>query len=87
MPELKLVCEFIVSGGQTTSFTVPDAKPSMSKETIGGLMQDMVDSTAFATEKGQAYVDVGSARYVEETQTPIFDNTNQSSDDDWSDTV
>ena len=87
MAELKLVCEFIVSGGQTTSFTVPDAKPSMDADTIGGHMQDMVDSGAFATEKGQTYTGVGSARYVEETQTSVFDNTNQSTDDDWEETI
>lgn len=83
MAEKKLILEFTTSGGGTTTMTFDDVKQDLTKDTIGAAMQAMVDSGAFATSKGAAYTGVGSAKYVETTDTVLFDNTNTGSEDDY----
>lgn len=83
MPIKKLVLEFTTAGGGTTTMTLDDCKQNLDKATIGVAMQAMVDSAAFATSKGAAYTGVGSAKYVETTDTVLFDNTNTGSEDDY----
>lgn len=83
MAEKKLILEFTISGGGTTTMTLDDVKQDLTKDTIGAAMQAMVDSGAFATSKGAAYTGVGSAKYVETTDTVLFDNTNTGSEDDY----
>jgi len=83
MAEKKLILEFTTNGGGTTTMTLDDVKQDLTKDTIGAAMQAMVDSGAFATSKGAAYTGVGSAKYVETTDTVLFDNTNTGSEDDY----
>lgn len=79
----KLVLEFFTTGGGTTTMTLDDAKQDLDDMTIGAAMQAMIDSAAFATSKGAAYTGVGSAKYVETTDTVLFDNTNSGTEDDF----
>ena len=83
MAETKLVLTFGVSGGGETTMTLSDAKASMSKDTIGAAMTAMVDANCFATSKGAAYTDALGAKYVETTDTVLFDNTDDSGDNDY----
>lgn len=79
----KLVMEFTTNGGGTTTMTLDDVKQNLDKATIGAAMQSMIDSGAFATSKGAAYTGIGSAKYVETTDTVLFDNTNTGAEDDY----
>lgn len=79
----KLVLEFTTQGGGSTTMTLDDCKQNLDKATIGVAMQAMVDSAAFATSKGAVYTGVGSAKYVETTDTVLFDNTNTGTEDDY----
>lgn len=79
----KLVLEFSVSGGGRTTMTLDDVKQTLDKATIGAAMDAMVEAGCFATSKGAAYTGVASAYYTEETITSLFDNTNDSDDDDY----
>ena len=83
MPEKDLLMEFTVAGGGETSWTLDDVKQSLDKATLGAAMQAMCDANCFATSKGAAYVAPLSARYVEKIETPIFDNGNDTPDDDY----
>ena len=83
MAETKLVLTFGVSGGGETTMTLSDAKASMSKETIGAALTAMVDANCFATSKGAAYTEALGAKCVETTDTVLFDNTDDSSDNDY----
>lgn len=83
MPEKDLLMEFSVAGGGETSWTLDDVKQTMDKNTIGAAMQAMCDANCFATSKGAAYEAPLAARYVEKIETPIFDNSNDTPDDDY----
>lgn len=83
MAEKKLILEFTTQGGGTTTMTLDDVKQDLDKDTIGAAMQAMVDSAAFATSKGAVYTGIGSAKYVETTDTVLFDNTNTGTEDDF----
>ena len=83
MAEKDLLMEFTVTGGGETSWTLDDVKQTLDKATIGAAMQAMCDANCFATSKGAAYDSPLSARYVEKIETPIFDNGNQTPDDDY----
>lgn len=83
MATKKLVLEFTTNGGGTTTMTLDDVKQNLDKGTIGAAMQAIVNSGAFATAKGAAYTGVGSAKYVETTDTVLFDNTNTGTEDDY----
>ena len=81
MAEKKLVLEFIVAGGGTSTMTLDDVKQSLDASTVGSAMQAMIDSGAFATQKGAAYT--ASAQYVETTETGLFDNTDDGTENDY----
>ena len=83
MAETKLVLTFGVSGGGETTMTLSDAKANMSKETIGAAMTAMVDANCFATSKGAAYTSALGAKYSTTTDTVLFDNTDDSTDNDY----
>ena len=83
MAEKDLLMEFTVAGGGETSWTLDDVKQTMNKATIGAAMQAMCDANSSATSKGAAYEAPLSARYMEKIETPIFDNSNQTPDDDY----
>ena len=83
MAAKKLILEFTTNGGGTTTMTLDDVKQDLDKATIGAAMQAMVDSGAFATSKGAAYTGVGAAKYVGTTDTVLFDNTNDGTEDDY----
>lgn len=83
MAEKDLLMEFTTEGGGETSWTLDDVKQTMDAATIGSAMQAMCDAGCFATSKGAAYDAPLSARYVEKIETPIFDNGNESADDDY----
>ena len=83
MAETKLVLTFGVSGGGETTMTLSEAKDSMSKETIGAAMTAMVDANCFATSKGAAYTSALGAKYSTTTDTVLFDNTDDSTTNDY----
>lgn len=83
MAEKDLLMEFTTAGGGETSWTLDDVKQTLDKTTIGSAMQAMCDANCFATSKGAAYEAPLSARYVEKIETPIFDNGNETPDDDY----
>lgn len=83
MAEKKLVLEFTAQGGGSSTMTLDDVKQDLDKTTIGSAMQAMIDSGAFATAKGAAYTGIGSAKYLETTDTVFFDNTNASDSDNY----
>ena len=83
MAAKKLILEFTTNGGGTTTMTLDNVKQDLDKATIGAAMQAMVDSGAFATSKGAASTGVGAAQYVETTDTVLFDNTNDGTEDDY----
>ena len=83
MSEKKLVLEFIVAGGGTSTMTLDDVKQSLDASTVGSAMQAMIDSGAFATQKGAAYTAIASAQYVETTETGLFDNTDDGTENDY----
>ena len=83
MAETKLVLTFGVSGGGETTMTLSDAKASMSKETIGAAMSAMVDANCFATSKGAAYTSALGAKYSTTADTVLFDNTDDTADNDY----
>lgn len=83
MPEKDLLMEFTTVGGGETSWTLDDVKQTLDKATLGSAMQAMCDANCFATTKGAAYDAPLSARYVEKIETPIFDNGNDTPDDDY----
>ena len=83
MAETKLVLTFGVQGGGETTMTLSDAKASMNKETIGAAMTAMVDANCFATSKGAAYTSALGAKYSTTTDTVLFDNTDDSTDNDY----
>lgn len=77
MAEKKLVMEFAVNGGGTTTMTLSDVKQDLDNVTVKTAMQAMCDSNAFATAKGAAYTTPLSATYVEEIESVLFDDAQE----------
>lgn len=69
-----LELKFDTMDNKQTTLSFANAKESMSKEEVRGVMQEMVDSGAFATSKNVAYKAPHSAAYVERTITSLFES-------------
>ena len=78
MADKKLVMTFTTTAGDKTRMTLSGAKQELQEENVRTSMQAMVTAGCFATSKGVAYAAPLAASYMEEVETKLFDDSEES---------